>query len=189
VANLAQRGFNRFHFDQEIADFFKEIVEVIRPDHIRESVDFEVADVLACAHFGNQKENADAAAILGGDGGEFAQGDESRALDTRQSDIGDDEGPFPGLELSEEHLGIGDEADTPAFGIQDLFDRAGTWGIAVKDEKAHLAGLNSRTSTHNTDYSLKIPVLASNQGAAAYRVTGRQQGLVVCVVSGITGQG
>jgi hypothetical protein len=27
--------------------------------------------------------------------------------------------------------------------------------------------------------------LASNQGAAAYRVTGRQQGLVVCFDSGI----
>jgi hypothetical protein len=30
--------------------------------------------------------------------------------------------------------------------------------------------------------------LASNKGAAAYRVTGRQKGLVVCLVSGITGQ-
>jgi len=59
-------------------------------------------------------------------------------LDTRQSDIGDDERPFPGLELSEEHLGIRDQADTPAVGIQDLFDRTGTRGVAVQGREGPL---------------------------------------------------
>lgn len=65
MADLAQRRFDCFYFDEEVADFFKEIVKVIRANHVGKAVDFEMADVLASAHFRNQKEDADATAILG----------------------------------------------------------------------------------------------------------------------------
>jgi hypothetical protein len=151
VADLTERSVNRFHLDEEVADFFEEIVKVIGPNHIWEARGFELDDVLASARFWNQKKGADASALLRGDGSEFAQGDESGPVDTRQSNIGDDKGPFAGFELRKEHLGIGDYADPPAFGVQNLFDRAGARGVAVKNEQAYLARLDDcGTSTHNT---------------------------------------
>src|SRR6266851_4455382 len=45
---------------------------------------------------------------------------------------------------------VSDDADAPAFRVQNLFDRAGARRIAVENEEAHLAGLDSGTSTHNT---------------------------------------
>ncbi len=72
-------------------------------------------------------------------------------VDTRQGHVRNDEGPFAGLEFREEHLGVWDNADAPAFGVKNLFDRTGAGGVAVKNEQAHLAGLDERgTSTHNT---------------------------------------
>src|SRR6266478_4522077 len=112
---------------------------------------FKLDDVLASARFWNQKKGADASALLRGDGSEFPQGDKSWPVDTRQGHIRNDEGPFAGLELREEHLGVWDNADAPAFGVKNLFDRTGAGGVAVKNEQAHLAGLDEcGTSTHNT---------------------------------------
>ena len=150
MADLAQRRFDCFYFDEEIADLFQEIVKVIGPDHIGETRDFELDDVLAAARFGNQKKGADAATLLRGNGGEFAQGDESWPVDTRQGYVGDDKGPFAGFELRKEHLGVWDNADAPTFGVQDLFYRTGALGVVVQNEQAYLTGLNSGTSTHNT---------------------------------------
>ncbi len=64
--------------------------------------------------------DAEACAIGGGDAGEFAQGEEERTVETDQCGVGDDERPFAGFEFGEEELGVGDDAEAPAFGVEDL---------------------------------------------------------------------
>jgi hypothetical protein len=109
-----------------------------------------MADVLASADFGDEIEDADAAAILGRDVGELAQSDKSWAIDVHYGDVGDDQGPFRGLELGKKLAGILDVADAPAFRVEDLFDRTGALGIVVEDKNANLARLNRGISTHRT---------------------------------------
>jgi hypothetical protein len=126
---------------------------MVRAKHVGEARGFQLDNVLAAGLFRYKKQDADAAAISGGDAGKLAQGDEGRAIDACKSHIGDHQGPFPGFQLGQEHLGIGNDADAPSLRIQNLLDRTPTRGIVVEDENAHLLKGWSRTSTHNTEYT------------------------------------
>ena len=150
VADLAERRFDGLHFDEKVADLFQEIVKMVRTNHVGHVADLEMADVLAAAGFRDEIEGAHAATILGGNAGKLAQGNESGAFDACQSHVRDDEGPFSGLELGQEHLGVWDDADAPPLGVQNLFDRTGTLGIVVEDKDTDLAGLDRGIGTHRT---------------------------------------
>ena len=45
----------------------------------------------------------------------LAKGYENRGVRAGQSDIGDDQGPFPGLEFCKEQIGVLHKADAPAL--------------------------------------------------------------------------
>lgn len=49
VANLAQRDFNGFHLDEQVADFFQEIVKVVGAKDVRKPGGFEGLNVLSAA--------------------------------------------------------------------------------------------------------------------------------------------
>jgi len=154
MAHLAQRSFDGLHFDEQVADFLEEVVEMVRANHVRHAIDFEVADVLASAKLRNEIKDANPAAIFGSDAGEFTKGNESGAIDAGDGNVSYDQGPFPRLKFREELMGILNIANAPAFGIEDLFDRAGALGIVVEDKNANLRGQDRGISTHRTIIAL-----------------------------------
>ena len=49
MANLAQRNFNGFHLDEQVADFFQEIVKMVGANDVRKPSGFEGLNVLSAA--------------------------------------------------------------------------------------------------------------------------------------------
>lgn len=148
VAHLANGPFDSFDLDKEIADLFEEIVKMEGAHDIRCFCELERADELASRHFRNEIECADATALVVGDAGKFAKRDEGRRVETGQCDVGDDERPFPGLKLREEQLGVLDQADAPAFGIEDLTQRTLVLVVVIQDEDADLLRLHRGKGRH-----------------------------------------
>ena len=171
MAHLAQRSFDGLHFDEEIADFLEEVVEMVRANHVRHAIDFEVADVLAAAKLRNEIEDANPAAIFGRDAGEFTKGDKGRAVDAGDGNVGDYQGPFPRLQFRKELLGILHVANAPALGVEDLFDRTGALGIVVEDKDADLWGQDRGIGTHRTSITLLAWPEQRKRRVAAYRLT------------------
>jgi hypothetical protein len=156
MADLAERRFNGFYFDEEVTDLFKEVVKMVRANDVGHMVDLEMADVLASARFRDEVESPDPAAIFRGDASELAKGDESRAINAGDGHIGDDQGPLPSLEFREKLMSVLDVSDAPAFGVEDLFDRTGALGIVVEDKDANLGGRDRGISTHRTSIDPKL---------------------------------
>src|SRR5579863_7922364 len=52
MANLTQRGFDGLHFDEQVTDFFQEVVQVERAYYIGKLGRFERAGILATCQFG-----------------------------------------------------------------------------------------------------------------------------------------
>jgi len=154
VADLPDWAFDGLHFDEQITDFFEKVVKVVRAKHIGEPRGFQVSHVLAASRLWNKVQDANAGAIRRRNARELAQDNEGVTVDPCQNHIRNHERPFPGLQLREEHFGVGDDPDSPSLGIQDLFDRARALGIVVEDENAHLLGNRCGTSTHDTKYTL-----------------------------------
>jgi hypothetical protein len=90
-------------------------VQVVRPDHVGELCLLELAHELAPHHFRNQKEATDAAAILHGDSGEFAEHEKRGRVEAENIHIRDDERPYSDSQFREELLGVGRDAHAPAF--------------------------------------------------------------------------
>ncbi len=80
IAHLAQRGLDGFDFHEQIADLFQEIVEMERPQDVGKLGALERLNVMFAVYVGDQIEGAETAAFFSRDIGEFAQGDEKRAL-------------------------------------------------------------------------------------------------------------
>ena len=153
MADLSDGTRDGLYLDKQIADFFEEVVKMVGTKHIGKARNFQLADILIAGWFRDEEQNANAATIGRRDAGKLLQGDESGTLDSRQSYIGNHERPFPGFQLGQEHLRVGDEADTPSFGVQDLLDGTSTGGTIVENEDADV--LRGGTSTHNTQYTLE----------------------------------
>jgi hypothetical protein len=152
VANLAQRSVDGLDLDEQVADFFQKIVKVERADDIGQAGLFQRGNELA-AHLGNEVKDADARAFVAGDAAQFTEGGEDRRVQAGHGYVGDDEGPLAGFELGEEEVSVGDDADAPAFGVEDLAEGALALRI-VEDEDTNLASLDGNWSgAHLAEYS------------------------------------
>jgi hypothetical protein len=140
VADLAERCFDGFHFDEQVTHFFKEIVQVKWADDVGKLGGFKWAGVLAAGKLRKDIEDAKAGAFGGGNAGEFAQGYEQRSIDADQGGVGDHEGIFAGFEFGEEQFRVGDDAETPFLGVQNLAQGALAGRVVVEDEDADLLG-------------------------------------------------
>jgi hypothetical protein len=148
VAHLADGHFNGFHLDEEVTDFFEEVVEMVGADHVGEPGGFQRANKLAAGQFRNEVKDANATAFFDGNTGEFAESDEGRGIDAGQSDIGDDQRPFSGFQLGEEEVCVGNDADAPALGIEDLTHGGGALGVVFEDEDTHLTRFDRGRCRH-----------------------------------------
>src|SRR4029077_12115048 len=54
VTHLADGGFDGFYLDEEVADFFKEVVEMVGADHVGKPTGFQGANKLAAGQFRNE---------------------------------------------------------------------------------------------------------------------------------------
>jgi len=117
VANLAQRDVNGFHFDEQVADFFQEIVKMVGAKDVRKPRGFEGLNVLSAAERRNHVKDAKAAAFVDGDGGEFAEDGEDGTIERDLCDVGDDQRPLGGFKFAEKELCVGYNADAPTFGV------------------------------------------------------------------------
>ena len=134
VANLAQRDVNGFHLDEQVADFFQEIVKVVGAKDVRKPGRFEALDVLSAAQGRNHVKDTKAAAFVDGDGGEFAEDGEDGAIERDLSDVCDDQRPLGGFKFGEKELCVGDNADAPTFGIENLANGVATGCVSVEHE-------------------------------------------------------
>src|SRR5450755_4762446 len=108
IADLAKRHGDGVNFKEQVADFFEEIVEMEGAGDVGQVGFFQRFHVGAAGHFGNDIEDADAAALFGGNGGEFAQSEESRAVCAGYGYVSDDQSPFSVAQLGEEEIRVGD---------------------------------------------------------------------------------
>ena len=99
VADLAERSINCFDFDQQVADFFQKIVEVVGANNVGEFRLFELTDELAAGHFGDEEKAAEAAAVFDRNSANFAKHEKPRGIEPQEIGIGNDEGPYADAEL------------------------------------------------------------------------------------------
>ena len=120
AAHLAQGRLDGFYFHKQIADLLEEVMQMERPDDIRQTGLFEGVGVMGPGHFRDEIQNTEAASFVGGHAGELAQRGESRAFKIYQRHVGNDQRPLRALHFGEEVLGVRDDSDSPALGVEDL---------------------------------------------------------------------
>lgn len=131
ITHLAEWNGDGVNFKEQITDLLEEIVEVEGPDDVGQMRLLQCFHISAAGHLRNDIEDADAPAFFRGDGGEFAQSNESRAFETSYRHIGDNQGPLAVAELGKKQIRVGDNVDAPAFGIQDLANGRGVLGVLL----------------------------------------------------------
>src|SRR5450432_2610373 len=156
IADLAKRHGDGVDFKEEVADLFEEIVEMEGAGDVGQVGFLQRFHVGAAGHFGNDIEDADAAAFFGGNGGELAQSEESLAVCAGYGYVGDDQGPFSVAQLGKEEIRVGDDVYAPALGIEELADGGGVLGVLFENENAHLAGLLLRRLVGGAFHTLII---------------------------------
>jgi len=137
VADLAQRRVYGLDLDEQVADFFQKVVEVIGTNDIGQASLLDGAGELADGHFRYQEETAKAATFFHGNRGDFAQGEEARRVNTKQRDIGDYQRPHTDAELGKELSGVGRDANAPAFGVEHLAEGDGRGTLLVEDQDVY----------------------------------------------------
>src|SRR5215467_153297 len=148
AANQPDRGIDHLNFDQEIANFLQEVVEVVWANHVRQPRCFDLSSELAFRCFRDNEKSPDASARLLRNRCDFAKREKSRAVEVHRSRIGHDQGPIGALQFSEQCFLVWNDAHAPAFGVQDLLHGAGSAGVIVEHKNPHLTGSDRRTSTH-----------------------------------------
>src|SRR4029077_5439012 len=128
-------------------------MQVIGANHVGKLGGLQMEHVLGASRFRNQIKDANTPAIRRRDAGKLTQNDESRAFNTGQSHVGDNQRPFAGFQLGHEHMAVRYNANTPSLGIEDLLDGTPALGGVVEDKNTDLLDDRCRTSTHKTKYS------------------------------------
>src|SRR6185295_16943769 len=71
------------------------------------------------------------------------------AVKAGQSNVGDNQRPFSGFQLRQEHLGVRNDANAPALRIQDLAQSALALRVVIQNQDANLAWRARRGGTHS----------------------------------------
>jgi len=116
IPYLAQRRCDRVHFHEEVAHFSEEIVQMIRPHHIRQPRLLQYAHGIDSPPFPDQKKRAHTAAFFGWHTRKLAQRQVTRRM-SQQRNVCDYQRPFTPFSIRQAAVCFQELPHSPAFGV------------------------------------------------------------------------